>query len=126
MKNYCCILRINLKDLDKRFLFLFRAYHPNYQNNGLPDTERISHKLHCIADLVFLINSLVIVWLGFSQESPTSFAELEQNVLLLLASVLEINSINCNDQKRRNCERYFMAKSASLFHISMTVTRYDA
>lgn len=91
--------------MDKNFLFLSRAYHPNYQNNGPRATERINHKLHCVADLVCLMNSVALVWLGFPQESPRPFAELKQNVLLLLINCLEINKINCNDEKRRNHER---------------------
>lgn len=105
MKNYCCTLRIRLKNLDKRFWFLSKAYHLNHQNNGPPATERRSHKLHCMTDLAFLMNSIVIVCLGFPQESPISFAELKENVLVLLISCLKINEINCNDEKRMNCER---------------------
>jgi len=51
------------------------------------------------------MSSVVIVWLGFPQESPISFVELKQKVLLLLISCLEINKISCNNEKGRNCKR---------------------
>lgn len=71
--------------------------------------------------------SLVTAWFGFPQANPTPLEELKQNVLLSLISCLEINSINCNNGKRRVVkDKYFMARSSSLFHIYVIMTGYDA
>lgn len=64
MKNYCCILRLHLKYLDIRLGFVSRTYNPDCHNNVPTPTKRINCKQHCIADLIFLMNDVIIVELS--------------------------------------------------------------